>query len=663
MPVLQHTGILAAACIGLFFLQNRALFGEIQAPGQRTILAESDASGTYRHAQRLQAGPAAPEPPVAGNHPLAPLDRSVVFQPEPLHATPAEAAAADWIDDLARRYGSEHSRQRLDELARTAERQAYQLQQREAQLDSLWTLIAAGVPMLAVAAALLLRLRHARAKLGRSLAQSQRSQREVQALNTGLEQRLRMRGEELTRQTGYLQTLIDSLPFRIWLQDRDGCYVAVNQAYADSCGRDPLEMVGKSVDEVRPDDLPAALHGEELAVPAAGEPGTIEHSVTGPAGVRWLETCRVAVRSGDGTLLGVVGVCCDISDRKAAAAAREQALNEAVRLARMRSEFLGHMSHELRTPLNAILGHAQLLQRDPAAGERQRDRLEVIRQNGQHLLAVINDMLELSRTEAGKLELTPGLVVLRPLLEAIAGTIGVRSREKGLEFTSELAADLPETAWLDERRLRQVLLNLLDNAVKFTARGRVTLRVMPAGPERLRFEVQDTGSGIAADLLEKIFQPFEQVGDLRQRVGGTGLGLAISRQHVRMMGGDIAVESRLGQGSTFYFEIDAEAARPALEALPRQPPQPILPQPPKAEEPASPPAVEVQLPAPQRERFLELARLGNMRELRAWADQLEALEPETYRAAADQVRRLADDYESGQLLELAQRWAAAPAAA
>jgi PAS domain S-box-containing protein len=252
----------------------------------------------------------------------------------------------------------------------------------------------------------------------------------------------------------------------------------------------------------------------------------------------------------------------DLSERKQAEAER-QARQAAEAANRAKSAFLANMSHELRTPLNGILGYAQILEHDPVLGERQLAGMSVIRKSGEHLLTLINDILDLSKIEAGKLELYPVDIVLARFVQTITEIVGVKAEQKGLELVCDLAPDLPQGIRADEKRLRQVLLNLLSNAVKFTDSGRVTLRVRFAPPARLGFEVQDTGIGIDADQLATIFEPFEQAGDMRRRLAGTGLGLAISRQYVHLMGGEIRVESLPGLGSTFRFEVEAQPVRAA----------------------------------------------------------------------------------------------------
>ncbi|ATB40887.1 periplasmic sensor hybrid histidine kinase [Cystobacter fuscus] len=233
-----------------------------------------------------------------------------------------------------------------------------------------------------------------------------------------------------------------------------------------------------------------------------------------------------------------------------------------------KSTFLAHMSHELRTPLNGILGYAQILRRDKKLGEREIAGVNVIQQSGEHLLTLINDILDFAKIEAGKLELYVTDLQLARLLRTITEMISLRAAQKGLDFSCDTTPDLPAWVRADEKRLRQVLLNLLSNAVKFTDSGQVRLRVRFTPPDRLRFEVQDTGIGISEDQLGILFQPFEQVGEARRRQGGTGLGLAISRQFVRLMGADIQVESRVGQGSTFWFELELPVVKVETVAPP-----------------------------------------------------------------------------------------------
>ncbi|MGE5451883.1 MAG: ATP-binding protein [Acidobacteriota bacterium] len=240
-----------------------------------------------------------------------------------------------------------------------------------------------------------------------------------------------------------------------------------------------------------------------------------------------------------------------------------------------KSTFLARMSHELRTPLNAIMGYAQLLKIGDALTERQSVGLNTIYNSGEHLLLLINDILDLSSIEAGKFQLFPHPVPSGDFFRGIADIIRIKSDEKGVGFELQIAPDVPAVLNIDEKRLRQVLLNLLSNAVKFTPKGRVRLGVSsmgrsPRGVYRLRFEVQDTGVGLAPEDLERIFEPFEQAGDGSSRAAGTGLGLAITSQLVRMMGSEIKVESQLGSGSLFWFDLRVSTSADASADLTEQ---------------------------------------------------------------------------------------------
>ncbi len=225
----------------------------------------------------------------------------------------------------------------------------------------------------------------------------------------------------------------------------------------------------------------------------------------------------------------------------------------------------------MRTPLNAILGYAQILKRDKRLNDQQITGLNTIRQSGDHLLTLITDLLDLAKIEAGKFDLSTSTVNLSSLLHVVVDITRVKAEQKGLRFQCIAPAELA-TVCVDEKRLRQVLLNLLGNATKFTDRGEVTLEVISTPIDMattcLRFEVRDTGIGMRQDQLELIFQPFEQVGDAQRRHGGTGLGLSISRQLVRLMNGDIQVTTELGKGSMFSFELQVPLAANQAVLLP-----------------------------------------------------------------------------------------------
>lgn len=318
-----------------------------------------------------------------------------------------------------------------------------------------------------------------------------------------------------------------------------------------------------------------------------------------------------------------------------------------------KSSFLSNMSHELRTPLNAILGYTQILQTDQQLNARQFTGLQTIYESGEHLLMIINDLLDLGKIEAGKFELSLRTFNLHAFLQAITQMIDVRAQQKNLVFTVEVVANLPQTVRLDDLRLRQILLNLLSNAVKFTESGRITLKIssvpLARGRASLRFEVEDAGIGIDAAQLQNIFRPFEQAGNLQNQLGGSGLGLSISAQLIQLMGSDIHVESKVGEGSTFWFELltdvfDTEAEfnmvsiSPALkrELAPASQLTMLIP------------------PSEEMETFYQLALAGNVRNINQYARTLMARDPR-YKGFADKLCFLAEDYQTRAILALIEQ--------
>ena len=230
-----------------------------------------------------------------------------------------------------------------------------------------------------------------------------------------------------------------------------------------------------------------------------------------------------------------------------------------------KSDFLANMSHELRTPLNGILGYAQILERSQTMTKTDQHGISIIHQCGSHLLTLINDILDLSKIEAGKMELHPTAFHLPSFLQAVVEISRIKAEQKNIDFHYKPTANLPEGIAADEKRLRQVLLNLLGNAIKFTDKGSVSLEISLSSTQsnsivQVNFRVRDTGVGMSATQLEKIFLPFEQVGDDSRKSEGTGLGLAITQKIIEMMDSSISVHSELGAGSLFEFEISCPLA-------------------------------------------------------------------------------------------------------
>lgn len=276
------------------------------------------------------------------------------------------------------------------------------------------------------------------------------------------------------------------------------------------------------------------------------------------------------IRDAENKPLYIGNIITDITERKQAEARLLEARDAAEAANRSKSAFLANMSHELRTPLNGILGYAQILQRDRSISGKQLDGINIIYRSGEYLLTLINDVLDLSKIEAGKIEIFLAPFNFHEFLQGVTDLFTMRARQKSIEFVfeviaaddmivmpshSDLYGNLPAGVNGDEKRLRQVLINLLGNAVKFTKQGGVALKV-GYRDGKMRFQVEDTGTGIAEEDLDKIFIPFQQVGDNSYKAEGTGLGLPITKRLIEMMGGELHVESILGRGSAFWTEID-----------------------------------------------------------------------------------------------------------
>ena len=332
---------------------------------------------------------------------------------------------------------------------------------------------------------------------------------------------------------------------------------------------------------VHPEDR-ERLAAAHLASVSDGEPRELDHRLRMPDGrVKWVRARWRIERSADGGPGRAVGTLQDVTDHVLAGEARKlaEARDAAEAANRAKSAFLASMSHEIRTPLNAILGFSQLLLGDPGLSARHRAQVDAIVRSGAHLLALIDDVLEMSKIEAGRVTVAAAETDLHALLWDLESMFRLRAQEKGLSLMVERDATVPRHVVTDEKKLRQILINLLGNAVKFTGQGSVALRVSAAasgdGAPLLRADVEDTGPGIAAEDLPRLFQRFEQAEAGRRSTGGTGLGLAISRGFARLLGGDITVRSRSGEGSVFTLTLPvAPSAAPPACAAPGGPAAP-----------------------------------------------------------------------------------------
>jgi PAS domain S-box-containing protein len=391
----------------------------------------------------------------------------------------------------------------------------------------------------------------------------------------------RKRAEQALRESDERFRAIFNQTFQfVGLLSPDGIVLEANQTALDFAGITRSQVVGKPFWEAKWWTISSQTQEQLQAAIAQARQGEFvryEVDVLGrETQVATIDFSLRPITDASGQVKLLIPEGRDISDRKLAEAELAKAKEAAVRAAaqsaaanRAKSEFLANMSHELRTPLNGILGYAQILQGDKNCTPKQKEGFGVIYQCGTHLLTLINDILDLSKIEANKLEVYPEDIHFPYFLKGVSEIFRLKAEQKSIHFTYLPLNQLPTVIHTDEKRLRQVLLNLLSNAVKFTDTGGVTFKVgvivdgewgieneKPITNNKIRFQVEDTGIGMTSEQLEKIFLPFEQVGHSSRRSEGTGLGLAISQKILAMMGSKIFVESTPGVGSTFWFDLD-----------------------------------------------------------------------------------------------------------
>ena len=385
--------------------------------------------------------------------------------------------------------------------------------------------------------------------------------------------------DALSVERGRLRALIDNIPDLMYVKDTNSRFLLANVSVAKQMGvQSPDELLGKTDFEFYPKELAQAFFDDEQQVVLSGQPevNREEPGLDKNGNVSRILTTKVPLRDKSGQVVGVAGVGRDITALKRAQEEMRKAREAAEAASCAKSEFLANMSHEIRTPLNGVIGMTDLAL-DTNLSAEQREYLETAKTSADSLLKVINDILDFSKIEAGRVDLEAVDFILLDSLETAIKTLALRAHEKGLELLCEFAPEVPEMVRGDAGRLRQVLINLVGNAIKFTQIGEVALKVSTESSyengQILHFAVSDTGIGIPKNKLQLIFDPFSQADTSTTRnYGGTGLGLTISSRLVKMMGGDIWVESEVGRGSQFHFTARLASAAPRQAPVETQTP-------------------------------------------------------------------------------------------
>jgi PAS domain S-box-containing protein len=380
--------------------------------------------------------------------------------------------------------------------------------------------------------------------------------------------------EKLVESQAIYESLVQSLPLNVFRKDRHGRVVFGNQRYCESLGKPLHELIGMTDVDLFDAKLAHKYQTDDRTVMQTGEVFTdIEEHPAADGSIKYVEVLKAPILNFKGKPVGIQGIFWDVTERFLAEQGMKKAKELAESASRAKSHFLASVSHEIRTPMNAIIGITDLLL-DSTRDREQREYLTMIQQSGESLLTLINELLDFSKIEAGKMELDIFSFDLRDRLSDTIRSLAVRSQSNGIELLIEFDDQLPQVLIGDIGRLRQVIINLVSNAIKFTKQGEVIVRVsMHSAVDNVctvLFDVVDTGIGIPADKLDAVFHEFEQSERSTTReFGGTGLGLPIAARLVKLMGGHLLVESEFNRGSRFYFALKLPIGVPADATLQR----------------------------------------------------------------------------------------------
>lgn len=396
--------------------------------------------------------------------------------------------------------------------------------------------------------------------LVQDITERKKSEEELNKYRIHLEELVEERTQNLDKERILLRTLIDSVPDEIYIKDNDCRLILANKNVIKSFGMKEIkEILGKSDFDILPHKIAKKNYTDEINILSTGESliNKEEMVIYSNGKKSWKSVTKVPLRDNNDKIIGLVGINRDITNIKIIEENLQKSKEEAESANQAKTIFLSNMSHEIRTPMNVILGFSQLMLRDASITSQQKERLNNINQSGEHLLALINDILEISKIEAGHLTINSTKFNLHEFLNNIESMFKIKTDAKQLIFKINSIEKLPKFIISDEAKLRQIFMNLISNAVKFTDKGEISVNVCIKKINNdlfLKADVKDTGQGIAKKDMKKIFNLFEQT-EAGVKAGGTGLGLALSKKLVNILGGDISFKSAFNKGSCFTFNI------------------------------------------------------------------------------------------------------------
>ena len=354
-----------------------------------------------------------------------------------------------------------------------------------------------------------------------------------------------------------LRKVLDNIPIKVFWKNKESKFLGCNAAFlADNSFSSENEIIGKTdFDFNDRKDAEKYIADDKETMLSAKPKLNYQELFIKNGKERWTLTSKIPFFDENGEVIGIIATSDDITERKENEIKLKKATEEAIAANLSKSTFLSNMSHEIRTPMNAILGYSQLLQEDDNLTKIQQENLKTINKSGEHLLALINDILDMSKIEAGRITLNPSDFNLLELLKEAEQLFKMKALQKNIDLTFTVAENVPKAIYADESKIKQVIINLIGNSLKFTSEGFVKVSVEKLKDHRLLIKIKDSGKGILKEEQEAIFRPFEQAKNGRQAEGGTGLGLAISKKFSNLMDGDITIESEYGKGAEFSFSF------------------------------------------------------------------------------------------------------------